>query len=323
MNVLPQADLEGWWATEDGVSTNTLCKDYSPHGRDMTCSSSGAAVLTADVINGEPAWYFDGTSIPLKYTGSVPVKHAFMLASCNEATFAAYRGLLTDATSLGLFVGNSGSVNFFDYSGSYTAEYRKADVVYAHAAQAAPMNNVFALLELQIPAGATMDAVQVGQQFGNTSRRHKGYFKELVIYSGIKNALERMQVYRYFAMRSRVWSRTDGGLYIFPFPADKVETRERDQEHYLSEPYTGDPVALVRGNFKRAMSLPFSLRLLQEYEAAEAFHEQHYPLTHFVYRDYRYNPIKDFEVRATSSIKEQGSSVTYRFNYSFDVIETA
>lgn len=322
MNVLPLDGIEGWWATEDGVSTNTLCKDYSDHERDLTCSSSGAPVLTDDVLNGEPAWYFSGSSNPLKYTGSVPVKHVFMIASFDEAIFAAFRGLLTDATSESLLVGDNGTNKLFDYSGTFTSEYRLADIVYAHDTQAAPVSGAIGLIELQIPAGRTLDAIQVGQQTTFTGRKHKGYFKELIIYSKIKNDLERTRILRYFAMRSWLWPKTSGGLYRFPFPADRVESRQRDQEHYLSEPYSGDPVALVRGNFKRATSLPFSLRLQQEYDAAEEFHRQHYPLSHFAVRDYRYNPARDFEVRATSAIKEQGSSVSYRFNYSFDVIET-
>ncbi len=96
---------------------------------------------------------------------------------------------------------------------------------------------------------------------------------------------------------------------------------ERELEHYKSEPYNGTPVALVRGTLKRRFSCIFTTRSQAEYDAAEAFHASHYPMTVMTFRDYRYYPPRDIDCRFVSPFREQGSESSGRFTYSFDLEE--
>src|SRR5262249_48970060 len=110
-------------------------------------------------------------------------------------------------------------------------------------------------------------------------------------------------------------------LDVFPYVADRVRTLEMDQEHFVSEPYSGDPKVLTRGNFRRGFALIFTTRTQAEYLAAETFFSAHPPPTHFIFRDYRFLPYRESEVMFTSTFKEQGSQVSLRFSYSFEIKE--
>jgi hypothetical protein len=320
-NLLPLSDLEFWYQYEEGVSGNNFINDYSTHNRDLSCASSGAPVLTDDVINGEPAWRFNGSSNPLSVTSSFTVKHMFVIAAFDEATFAQYRGLLSSPTTNWGLVGENGTTKFFDFDG--TIIYRKADVLFDHANEKAPMSGVFALIEWLGPSGVAVDGIQIGQQTSLSARKMLGYFVEAFAYSAEQNTLRRRMIYEYVAMRYHLWQQlSDPGPWIFPFQSNKTSSRELDRENFLSTPYDGAQKALVRGEFKDQLQLPFALRRQEEYEAARSFHEEHSPLKAFIFRDYRFLPPKDTGVRLDSSLREQGSDVTFRFNYAFDVIET-
>jgi hypothetical protein len=227
---------------------------------------------------------------------------------------------LSDKTSITLLVGENGTDRFFDVSGSETFDYRKGELLYAHANQKAPMSGKAAVIELQIPGGVILDAIQIGKQT-SFSRLWKGYFFEEICYSSILNDLGRQRIYEYFAMRYQIWSQTAAGLDVYPFAANRTRAVDDDVENYLSTPYTGDPKSLVRGSLVGAYDLPYVLREQAEFKAAKAFFKQHRPVTPFVFRDYRFYPYEEVAVRFTSSIKEQGSDVTYRFNYTFSVTE--
>lgn len=319
MNVVPMADIEMWHQYEAGVSGHNIIYDYSGKNRTITCGAGNAPVLTPNVYNSQPGWYFNGSRDPLAWSGSVTLKHVFILMSLDEATFTTERGVLSGLTAGDILVTNSSGTYFYDLSAD---TYRKSDVVYPAASQSAPVNGAFALVEIVYNAGVSMDGLQVGKQ-RTLARNHKGYFFEQLGYSGIKNDFERLRIYRYFAMRYQAWPKVASGLNVFPFPADRVNGQELDREHYLSEPYDGDLKALVRGDFKSGFECPFTLRIEPEYNAAVAFYKEHYPLTNFILRDYRYIDPRDTQVRFGSSVKEQGSNVTYRFNYTFDTIQTA
>ncbi len=323
MNVIPFADLEAWHMYEPGVSGGTLAKDYSGKGRDLTTSGTpDDPIIVPNVLNGEAGWYFDGGSTPLQWAGSVNLKHFFVVCSADEATFSIYRGLLSGLTTGDVLTGKISSGYFYDHVAS---DYRKADVQYIAAAQQAPMSGEFAVIEIVYNSGVAMDGIQVGQQrnLSGPVRSWLGYWFETIAYSAVKNDWERLQIYKYIAMRRWLWQKkTTGGLDVFPFPANKTRASQLDQEHYLSEPYMGDPAALVRGDSKGAFTLPFSTRTQAEFEAAEQFVKTHYPVTHFTYRDFRFNPPRDTECSIVSPFREQGSDVSFRFNYAFDIAET-
>jgi hypothetical protein len=326
MNVIPLSDLEAWHHYEPGVSGHHIIYDASGKDRHISCAVGNSAILTADVLNSQPGWYFNGSRTPLVFNGGLLAKHIFIVAAYEDAAFPdnqinGFKGLLTGINTGDILVGNAGADTFYDYSyPSYN--YRKSDVAFPANSQKAPMSMQIAVIEIIKEDGFFLDGIQIGQQRNFVDRRWKGYFIEDLIYSAVRNDHQRSMIYQYFAMRYHLWQKNSAGLNVFPFPANKTRAASRDREHYLSEPYSGSQKALVLGSIKRAFKLPFAFRLQAEFEAAEAFHEQHHPVTDFIYRDYRFIPAKDRKCRITSPIEEQGSDVTFRFNYSFDAIET-
>lgn len=311
------------WHPADTAASGAAVTDASGNGKNLACASSAPA-LQPNVRAGRPGIYFDGTNNPLIYThpsGTFGVKHIFIVAKFDGATFTDFQGLISDLNSVALLLGNgTGTSKFFDLGFGSPYSYRKNDLTYAENNQLSPMN-AFAIMEIQSTAGWSLNGIQIGQDRAFTARKWKGWFLESLLYSSIQNEFVRTRLYQYFAMKWQIWQVNTDGLNIFPFPSNKVRSLERTREAYLSEPYSGDPKALLRGNFKRAFECPFAVREESEFIAAETFHEQHFPTTKFVIRDWRYYPPKDFVCRFTSPIAEQGSDVSFRFNYSFNVLE--
>ena len=108
---------------------------------------------------------------------------------------------------------------------------------------------------------------------------------------------------------------------LFPYPINRTRSAVYDQERFESEPYNGDVKALVRGSYRAIYSLVATNRTLAEWDVVKAFHQSHRPPTHIIYRDYRYYPYRDVEVKIISALREQGTDVSYRFSYAFDVQE--
>jgi hypothetical protein len=316
--IVPRGNLYAWHQYDPATAADGVANDYSGNNRHLT-TAVNKSVLTLDVLNGQPGWYFRRHRDPMLWNGTVSFKHVFILASADELTFGDYRGLLSDKTSIDLLVGDNGTDKFLDVSASTDFQYRKADVIFTSDSQKAPMSGVPLLIELQIPTGITMDAIQIGQQKNLAGRLWKGYFFEELIYSEIKNDCERQRIYEYFAMRYQVWSEDVNGFKIFPFASNRTRSLEQDIENYLSTPYNGDPKALARGSVEGDYELLFALREQAEYKAAQAFFEEHRPVEKFVFRDFRFYPYEPVGVRFTSPIREQGSDVTFRFNYGFSV----
>lgn len=197
--LVPMSGLEAWHKYDAGVSGNNIVYDSSGNGRTIQTLTAPHPVLTSNVINGQPAWYFNGTTTsPFIYTGAVTAKHIFILASAADATFSTYRGLLSDSNPYSILVGESQTTKFYDYSATFTSTYRKSDVVYTATNQQAPVSGAFALIEIQIPAGLVLDGIQVGQQTNLTDRKWKGYFVDQLIYNRILTTAERRAVMLYF-----------------------------------------------------------------------------------------------------------------------------
>lgn len=326
-NLIPRDGLEGWHHFMPGHSLGHLISDYSGHDRHVVGEASNAPELQADRLNHQPAWYFDGTKDPLSFTGAVTVRHLFVLASFEKATFTQYEGLygwVGDSGGPEVLVSNSSGDRVFDFSPSLPEmSYRRADIGFPIGNAKAPVNGQHALIELVIPGGASMDGIQIGQQGTLVDRRFNGWFFEAIAYSNIKGEFDRQMILEYFAMRYHVWPRSPFGHYRFPFIADRTRGLSVDRETYLSEPYEGEPKALIRGEFTDAYELPFALRRREEYRAAEAFHNQHSPLVPFVFRDERFIPGRERICRFSGPINEQGSGVSHKFNYSFAAGEIA
>jgi hypothetical protein len=320
--IVPLKDLEAWYQFVEGASGDGFAPDFSGKGRDAVAATAQPTAW-ANAINGEYGWYFNGSRNPLVYSGAVTVKQVFMVAAFEEATFTQYRGLFTGLTGdRNVLVGDSSGTKFFHF-GYAPNSYRKNGVSYISSNLQAPVNIQFAILEAKVDADhSAFDGLQIGKQIDTAGTNFKGWVVDVLPYSTDQNEASLKRIYEYFAMRYHLWEKTSAGLYVFPFAANKSRSLERDKENYLSDPYDGDSKALVRGSFRSRYELPFALRLQEEFAAAQAFWEQHYPLSKFVFRDYRYYPFKEVTCRFASPIREQGSDVTYRFNYSFEVVET-
>jgi hypothetical protein len=321
--LIPRDGLEAWHQFESGISSSFSINDYSGHDRHLICSSSGAPALTSDVLGGQPGWYFDGSSNPLVASGPVTgIKHIFVVLSFDEATFTNFRGVLSDETAMPILVSNNSGDTFVD-QGFTSFQYRKSDVIYDPSSQKAPIDGGFAFLELIIPDGIDLDGIQIGQDTSDTARKHLGYFVENLMYSVVLTDLGRFRLLNYFAMRYHLWQRAvDAGPWVFPFAANRGRSQAQDRENFLSEPYDGPLKALVRGDYKSKWSAGYALRVEAEFKAAEAFFREHYPITDFIFRDWHYYPAKDYQVRFASPLNEQGADTTYRFNYTFDVLQT-
>lgn len=312
--ILPRGDMYAWHQYEAGVSAAGSVNDYSGNGRHYTVSGS-PPTLVENQLNGQPGWHFNGSTDPLSWNDSVTFKHAFIVVAAEDTLFDATQKLLADGAGVDLLTGVGGTDKFDDVSGVYDLLYFKSGLSFDADDQQAPMSGVPAVIELQIPAGITMDALQIGETFQGT------WFEDLY-YSEIQSPVARQRIYEYFAMRHHLWSKNSDGLFVYPFAANRARSLETDIENYLSTPYSGPQKALVRGSFESGLDLPFALREQAEYEAAEAFFEQHRPITPFVFKDYRFIPPRETAVQFSSSIRDQGSEVTYRFNYAFSVVET-
>lgn len=321
----PKTGLEAWHAASQhethGAAVTVF--DLSGNARDLEGDSFTPALESN--LNSQFTIEFTGSETPL-YSPSftVGVQHLFILASFGNATFSSNNEGLISGLNVGalLLGGGAASTNFFNVEYGEGYEYRKSDVAYAESAQAAPVNGAWGICEIKFPTGIEIDGLQIGQDRAFTGRRWVGSWAESLVYSRVLTELERERVFYYLALKYYVW-RISGGLPVFPFPADRQRSSDRGKEVYLSEPYAGDPKALIRGEFRRQFSCPFNLRPQAEMDAAEAFHAARYPdpTATFMFRDYRYSPARDREVRFASPITEQGSDVSFRFNYSFDLVE--
>lgn len=319
---LPKKDLEAWHHYVPGATGHTAVFDYSGNDRTLYSDPSNTSYLVSDVAGGQPGLYLPGDQSPLVYSGSITIQHIFCVCSYELATFPNNNGILSAPSIYGLLIGGgAATTKFFDTPEFPGKIYRKNGVTFAENNMQAPMNQQFSVLELILAEPITLTGLQIGQDRGFTDRKWTGYFFENISFSSIKNETERKRIYEYFAMRYQIWRQNSSGTNIFPFVADRVRSVEREREHYLSTPYSGAKKALVR-SINREMQLPFNLRHPSEFEAAEKFHDQHYPLTDFIYEDYNYYPFKNRTLNFNSSLKEKGSDVSHRFNYSFDVVET-
>lgn len=321
MDLIPTAGLEAWYQI-DTTSTAVLAPDFSGKGRHLTCGASNPPVFGTSPQNNELGYYFNGSRDPLAYTGSVTAKHVFTVIAFDKPAFTGYEGVMSGLTVGNILTSQNAGTTFFPFGPNSTGYiYRKNDAEFADVNEQAPMNGTFALVEQVLPgAGITMDGIQIGKQLVETpARLFNGWWLGAFIYSSLLGDIARLKLIMYHAMRFRVWPQTVSGLNVFPFPSARQRGRDLAVEHYLSDPYDGAQKALVRADVDSYQWI-YPTRIQQEYEAAVAFWQQHRPISPFAMRDYRYTPYKDITSKFASSIREQGSDVTWRFNYSFETV---
>lgn len=208
--IIPSPDA--WYQYQVGGSADHIIYDTSGNERNLVGDSSNAPVLTTNVHEGYPAWYFDGTREPLVYSGAFTVKHAFVLASNEDATFDGYQGLLTGETLGDVLVGDDTTTKFFNLGISNI--YTSGGTAYTEADQQAPMSGTFRLMEVKNSTGITLDGIQVGQQKADVTRRWQGHFVEMILFSRVLTAIELRRVRLYFNIKFGEWKR--GVPFYFP-----------------------------------------------------------------------------------------------------------
>lgn len=234
--LVPTSGLLAWHMYEAGASGHHIIFDYSGNGRTIDSPTLNAPVLTSNVLYGYPGWYFDGASStePLNWSGSLTVKHGFVLASHQDAAFNLNRGLLTGETSGDILVSNNSGTDFFDISGTVPDfGYRKSDVLYAQNNQEAPMGGQAELLEFASSTGIGLDGIQVGKQRNLANRVWKGFFFEQLLYDRILTSVEKDRIKLYFNLKFSQWR---VGLPFY-FPSDDIlEYRPRRSRFYAEPP---------------------------------------------------------------------------------------
>lgn len=225
-------DAFAWYQYQQGGSAGQIIYD-SIGDKHLQADVSNAPVLTENVLAGQPAWYFDGTKDPLVYSGSVTIKHAFVLASQADATFDGYQGLLTGETTGDVLVGEDAAAKFFDL-GLSGFEYIKSGTTYADNNQLAPVSGNFGLLEVTSVDGITLDGIQVGQQKADVTRKWEGHFVEMILFDRVLDRDELRRVRLYFNIKFGEWRR---GLPFYAPTADLVPTVGPSRNYAASPDY--------------------------------------------------------------------------------------
>ena len=215
LGIFPTDGLEYWHVIE----SDNVFADYSGNNRHITASSNPPAVVT-EQIGRHPAIYFDGaTHEPLAITPpNLLLKHFFLVAKYDGATFAGYEGLLSDVEDLPVLIGGgAGTTKFFNLAYGLT-DYRKNDVSYAESDMQAPMN-AWALIEIQIAAGLPFAGFQIGRDRDQTARRWKGRFAGGAAFSRILTSVERRRALLYYNLRfGRYFDGASALQLEFPVP---------------------------------------------------------------------------------------------------------
>lgn len=322
--LIPTSGLLAWHKYKAGESGSHIIYDYSGNSRHISCSIGNEPVLTTNVINGRPAWYFNGSRDPLVHTGTLTPKHIFVVAAYADATFPVsggageYAGLLSgkDTANSAILIGDPTTTKFYDAGYGSTHEYRKRDVLLANSNMQAGMSNNFAIYELRYPTGWSLDGIQVGKDRTFTNRKWKGYFVEQVMFSRVLASWEIHDVYEYFAIMFKLWKQTAADLNVFPFQPNWSRPLTTAKRVLSSVSVSGAFKGRSKGTRKIGIEPTFESRTPEEYATAVEFWDDHYPGSSFIYRDEAFSPAVDTEMRFTSDVPQTAldtRDVTYSF----------
>lgn len=324
--LVARSGMIAWHKYEEGVSSGSVCNDYSGNAKHMSVGSMPIPVIQPTGANGvAPAWYFAGTKNPLTYSGSVTPKHAFVIGGYDGAAMPSgdpgNGGLLSGETSGDILVGNISTTRFYDYdyetTGTY--KYRRNDVQYAENDAQIPFGNV-GMIEASYDTGWAMDGIQVGQHKNITARKWKGWFAEQILYNRILTDTERFDLYVYFAIKFKLWKKTAAGLNVFPFQPNWSVPMPKEKNVLISTSVAGTAKERVKSAAKRGFDLAFETRDRDEYDTAATFWNQHRGVSSFIYRDDSRSPSEDVTVRFTGSIDLSANN--YHDNdYSLQAVE--
>lgn len=267
-------------------------------------------ICSVNQAGGKAAIYFDGTVNPPKNAAVFPVRCGWMVAKITGATFGGYPGLLSDLQDLGVFVGKSGTANFFDF-GYDLYEYRTNDRIYPAAAAPAPMDG-FKLLFFRFWQSVTFQGVQIGQDRAFSNRKLNGFIAFLGLFS--RDFCEK-DIRRHSDLIA-----ADFGLSpladVYPYQAN-VGAQTGGAEAVFFDPRQGSRVSKILNGDQKMMNLRFSSRRNNEVRAMMDYHKAHFPGVKCIYRDYNLTPPVDLSGYISSPYTLNGSVNNYEYSFDF------
>jgi|GEM_PF-2535882 len=314
-------NLEAWHEADQvtGVANGgsvSVVPDLSGRGRTLVCSTSNPT-YAANVINGLPAIEFDGSQNALAYSGSFVMRYAVIVAAYADATFPAtgganeYAGLIAgiNEASNGLLVANPSSTKWFNfgYSGYGSYIYRIRGVEHVESDLSAPMSNNLAVMEIIYPSGLGLDGIQIGHDRTFSNRKFKGRYLGSMFYSSVPLDQAITDIIEYWATKYLLWSRSSDGLDVWPFQPEWARPLPTAKPVLTSRSVSQTVKSRSKGPLKQAVSLTFTARSQDEYDAARAFWDQHYPGTPIIYRDEAFYPARDRRMFITSDLNAQNN----------------
>lgn len=251
-DLIPKSGLEYWHALDEAEQGGAVVFDYSGNGRYLQIPLEEGGLDLSDEIIAHPlavrkAHYFDGaTDGPLLYadfSGAINLKHFFILAKYDGATFAGNEGLLGDSgLGTNILAGQGAGTGVFFNSSLAGFSYYYNNFPKAQNAQTAPMNE-WALIEVIINAGIPMQGLKIGRQNGGSEARWKGWFAESLAFSRVLSETERARVQLYFMLKFGAHnfdSALETNLLELFFPSDDYLDYRRSR--FYAEPVDYDRI---------------------------------------------------------------------------------
>lgn len=184
--ILPKIYLNA--DTLSGATNSDVVEIIDANNQSFECSGTYPKL---QVKNGKKVIRFNASSNPLLCDLAINAKHIFILASYDSSPFDAYRGLLSDSTSVDCLAGGSGTNAFFNNSIGASYEYRKNGVIFAENNQQIEAGNKLFVISVKKTDGFPFNDIQIGMQKTLTARKWRGDVRKVLIYDQIlPSALE-------------------------------------------------------------------------------------------------------------------------------------
>jgi len=315
---MPESGMSFWYDALAAPSGGSA-PDLSPFLMDLTQVTS-PPTLTPDVQNGNPAWVFSGTNNGLIGTQDFGVQHIFAVAALDRASFVGSEAIVCDgSTPISLLNGNgSGQTKFFN--NGQVERYRKNGVEFAASNMQAPINNQISIIEILFSGNQPSTNLNLGVN-SDTGAKWKGPILMVAGWDRELSDVEVQFVYEEIAMQFWLWQQqTAGGLDIFPFDPDWSLPMNSDKRVLSSTSVGGTTKSRTKSSKKKGIQPQFLTRRPEEYDAADAFWDQKYPGTHFIYRDRSFETPRDYEMEFVSGIKKSANGYQ-DIDYSFQAGE--
>lgn len=287
--------------------------DLSGKGRHLTAKTSDYPLFKTA---GNYIQFNGSTNSALANNALFPVTCGFMVAKYDDPLFPVapdgFKGLLSDLTSLDIFVGNANTNKFFDF-GWELHEFRFDERIYPDSDAPAPMQN-WRLLFFRFWKGMMMEGVQIGQQRSLSARKWKGGVKFLALYS--QNFTEE-EIRKNAESLANHYAITLADVFPYQPDANGVDENGSQTVNFYDPP-EGDRISETISEAKRILEMTFSGADQSEVKELKSFFKSHYEQAlPFITRDYRFTPPEDIEGYFNSQYNLTGSYPEWKYSFKF------